>query len=55
MKSFLVLIGTALSIANAGESHTFGLKKTNVGAYNGGPTYYDNVTQSSEYNFVYTA
>lgn len=38
------------SVASA--QHTFALKKTDLGAT---PTYYDNITQTSTENFVYTA
>ena len=34
------------------KHHIFDLKRTAVS--NAGPTFYDNVTMSSDYNFVYT-
>jgi len=54
MKSQLMLaLGFLMLSASAADAHAFGLKRTNLGA--SGSTYYDNVTQSSDLNFVYTA
>ena len=51
MKTTFMALGLMISSV-ASAQHTFALKKTDLGAT---PTYYDNITQTSTENFVYTA
>jgi hypothetical protein len=54
MKSqLLIALGMLVLSVTAQDGHVFHMKRTPLGASDS--TYYDNVTQSSDLNFVYTA